>query len=109
MPRHEFALSSFAPQRAAATNRRRFLRCAGGGFGAIAASALLAADGVWPAAKAQAASAASLAPAKPPSAARAKRVIYLFMHGGPSQVDLFEPKPDLIRLAGEPLPESFGD
>ena len=40
---------------------------------------------------------------------RAKRMIWLFMHGGPSHVDLFDPKPDLIRYAGQPLPESFGE
>lgn len=40
---------------------------------------------------------------------RAKRVIWLFMHGGPSQVDLFDPKPELARLAGETLPDSFGE
>ena len=39
---------------------------------------------------------------------RVKRVIWLFMHGGPSHVDLFDPKPDLIKYAGQPLPESFG-
>lgn len=39
---------------------------------------------------------------------RVKRVIWLFMHGGPSHVDLFDPKPELSRLAGEPIPESFG-
>ena len=41
-------------------------------------------------------------------AARARSVIFLFMSGGPSHVDLFDPKPDLIRLAGQPIPESFG-
>lgn len=41
--------------------------------------------------------------------ARVKRVIWLFMHGGPSHVDLFDPKPDLIKLAGQPLPNSFGE
>ncbi|WP_145373352.1 DUF1501 domain-containing protein [Maioricimonas rarisocia] len=47
--------------------------------------------------------------ARPPHfAARAKRVIYLFMHGGPSHVDLFDPKPDLSQYAGQPLPTSFG-
>jgi hypothetical protein len=40
--------------------------------------------------------------------AKAQRVIFLFMSGGPSHVDLFDPKPDLIRLAGQPIPESFG-
>ena len=38
-----------------------------------------------------------------------KNVIWLFMHGGPSHVDLLDPKPELARLAGKPLPESFGD
>jgi len=40
---------------------------------------------------------------------RAKRVIHLFMHGGPSHVDLWDPKPELIRRAGQPLPDSFGE
>jgi hypothetical protein len=39
---------------------------------------------------------------------KVKRVIYLFMHGGPSHVDLFDPKPDLIKYGGKPLPDSFG-
>jgi hypothetical protein len=38
---------------------------------------------------------------------RAKSVIYLFMAGGPSQLDLFDRKPDLNRLHGQPIPESF--
>lgn len=41
--------------------------------------------------------------------ARAKRVIFLFMHGGPSHVDLWDPKPDLVKHAGQPLPSSFGE
>jgi hypothetical protein len=36
-------------------------------------------------------------------------MIWLFMHGGPSHVDLFDPKPDLIKYSGQPLPESFGE
>lgn len=40
---------------------------------------------------------------------RAKRLIWLFMHGGPSHVDLLDPKPDLARYAGQPLPDSFGE
>ncbi len=42
-------------------------------------------------------------------APRAKRVIWLFMHGGPSHVDLLDPKPALTKYAGQPLPESFGE
>lgn len=45
-------------------------------------------------------------PSKTP---RAKRVIWLFMHGGPSHVDLLDPKPDLAKFDGQPLPESFGN
>jgi len=39
--------------------------------------------------------------------ARAKRVIYLFMAGGPSQLELFDYKPELVRLNGQPIPDSF--
>jgi hypothetical protein len=49
-----------------------------------------------------------LAPRAPHFAPRARRVIWLFMHGGPSHVDLFDPKPDLVKYAGQPVPESFG-
>ncbi len=49
------------------------------------------------------------APARASIRPRVKRVIWLFMHGGPSHVDLFDPKPDLIKLAGKPLPDSFGE
>jgi len=48
-----------------------------------------------------------LAPHKPHFPARAKNVIFLFMEGGPSQLDLFDPKPALSKLNGEPLPESM--
>ncbi|MDB4331546.1 DUF1501 domain-containing protein [bacterium] len=40
-------------------------------------------------------------------AATAKRIIYLFMSGGPSQVDTFDPKPDLVKLAGQDVPDSI--
>ena len=39
---------------------------------------------------------------------RRKSVIWLFMEGGPSHIDLFDPKPELERLAGQPMPASFG-
>jgi hypothetical protein len=50
----------------------------------------------------------ALTPKAPHFRARAQRVIFLFMSGGPSHVDLFDPKPELVRLAGQPIPESFG-
>src|SRR5687767_6388048 len=85
------------------SSRRRFLAQAGGGLGAIALASLLAGD------DARAADSAGGEGAKQPHfEPRVKRVIWLFMHGGPSHVDLFDPKPDLIKYAGQPLPESFG-
>jgi len=75
-------------------NRRQFLLRAGGGFGALALANLLAGD--------------SEGAAGAHFAGKAKRVIYLFMHGGPSHVDLWDPKPDLVKYSGHPLPESFG-
>src|SRR5947208_174208 len=50
-----------------------------------------------------------LTPKAPPLPATAKSVIHLFMQGGPSQVDTFDPKPLLARLNGQHPPESFGN
>src|SRR4051794_9251919 len=49
-----------------------------------------------------------LAARKPHFAASAKSVIFLFMHGGPSHLETFDPKPDLTKLDGKPVPSSFG-
>jgi hypothetical protein len=86
-------------------SRREFLAQAGGGFGAIALASLLAGEKALPAAPA---ATRPLLPKPAHFQPRAKRVIYLFMHGGPSHVDLFDPKPELVKHAGEPLPESVG-
>jgi uncharacterized protein (DUF1501 family) len=82
---------------------------AGRGFGALAALSSMHQDGSLVLASPGAA-AAGIPLASQPShfKPRATRVVYLFMHGGPSHVDLFDPKPALRRLAGQPLPESFG-
>ncbi|MGZ0170822.1 MAG: DUF1501 domain-containing protein [Planctomycetales bacterium] len=85
-------------------SRRRFLLQAGGGCGAIALSSLLHSDR---SAKAGVAD-SPLAPRQTHFAPRARRVIWLFMHGGPSHVDLLDPKPELVRLNGTPMPDSFG-
>lgn len=82
-------------------SRRDFLCQAGGGFGALAYAAL---------------SGQSLfaAPTENPAAAKiarrigtAKNIIWLFMEGGPSHLDLFDRKPLVNELAGKPLPDSF--
>ena len=80
-------------------SRRHFLRTAGCGFGSIALAALLAEEGKLTAGD----SADPLAPKKPHFAAKAKNVIFLFMDGGPSQVDTFDPKPRLEKEHGQPI------
>lgn len=77
-------------------SRREFLCRSGGGFGALALASLVQ----------QSSAAADAKTSVPP---RAKRVIFLFMEGGPSHIDLFDPKPLINQLAGQSLPESFGD
>ncbi|MBL8797143.1 MAG: DUF1501 domain-containing protein [Planctomycetia bacterium] len=84
-------------------SRRDFLWRAGAGFGGLAFSALQA----WNAQAAPAAAANMLAPKPPHIKARARRVIWCFMDGGPSHLDLFDPKPELTKLDGKPLPASF--
>lgn len=85
-----------------AVSRRHFLRECGVGLGKVALAGLLtdtltgrslAATNV-------------LAPKAPHFPAKAKRVIHLFMAGAPSQLDLFDYKPELAKLAGKPLPPS---
>src|SRR6188472_3990246 len=73
-------------------SRRELLLDAGRGFGALALSSMLEAGPTNP-----------LAPKAPHFPARAKAVIYLFMHGGVSHVDTFDPKPELSRCSGQPL------
>lgn len=73
--------------------RRDFLWQTGGGFAGLALMDLLTRDGHW---KVEAAARAPHFPA------RAKRAVFLFMNGAPSQVDTFDPKPELTRRNGQP-------
>jgi hypothetical protein len=65
------------------------------GFGAIGLAQLLQAES------------ASLAPKSPHFAPKAKQVIFLFLNGGPSQVDTFDPKPSLAKYHGQPMPGDY--
>jgi len=85
------------------TSRREFLSRAGGGFGALALAALMGQPGLL-----RAASPGTGAIQIPNVLGRARNVIWLFMEGGPSHLDLFDPKPLLNKLAGQSLPPSFG-
>ena len=98
IPHHEFV-----------TNRRDFLCRAGAGFGALALTNLLQGSLLGAAIQEEARSLKQpLLPRRQHFAAKAKSVIFLFMEGGPSQMDLFDPKPMLNELAGKPIPPSFG-
>lgn len=86
-------------------SRRDFLFRAGNGFGALALSHLLA-----QAAAADDRKIVNPLAAKPPHfGAKAKAVVFLFMVGGPSQMETFDPKPVLDKLHGQQMPASFGE
>src|SRR5437660_9736746 len=82
--------------------RRDFFRTAGLGLGSMALADLLQHDGL-----AGESPVNPLAPRPPHFAPKAKNVIFLFMEGAPSQMDLFDPKPELQKWQGKPLPESM--
>jgi hypothetical protein len=80
-------------------NRRAMLRQSAAGFGLLGLQSLLAAES---------SAANPLAPKTPHFQPRVKRVIFLFMHGGPSSIDTFDPKPRLTRDHGKPVPFQRG-
>ncbi len=84
-------------------SRREFLENACCGFGALALTAMSRDSQL------KAATKAGLIPQSPPDLARARSVIFLFMAGGPSQMETFDPKPLLNQLDGQPRPKSFGE
>ncbi|WP_435011589.1 DUF1501 domain-containing protein [Tundrisphaera lichenicola] len=83
--------------------RREFVRDAFCGFGGLALASLLQEE------QARAGSNNPLAPRAPHLPARAKSVIFLFMAGGPSHLETFDPKPLLNTLDGQPRPAEFGE
>jgi len=88
-------------QPADSVSRRKLLLTGGVGFGMLAFAGLAHAAGL---SSKPDSSSNPLAPRKPHFATRAKRVIFLFMHGGPSQIDTFDYKPLLQRDHDKPLP-----
>jgi Protein of unknown function (DUF1501) len=83
-------------------SRREFLNAAGVGVGTMALASLLERD-----AHAAPTRKDPLAPKKPHFPAKAKAVIFLFMAGGPSNLELFDPKPELNKLSGQKVPDAF--
>lgn len=90
--------------------RRHFLTSSASGLGAIALGSMLNADGVLGATPKSGSAPQAinpLAPRDPHFAPKAKACIFIFMAGAPSQIDLFDPKPKLQELHGQPMPESM--
>ena len=81
-------------------SRRELLQRAGMGFGTLALASLMLEDGLLTAGE-------EPAPSRVAGKGKARSVIFLFMGGGPSQVDTWDPKPELARLAGKEVPESI--
>jgi hypothetical protein len=86
--------------------RRDFLCRSGMGFASLGLASLMASQGLLSAATGTDRSISPLAPKGPHFTPKAKRVIHLFMNGGPSHVDTFDPKPSLQKYAGKLLPRT---
>jgi uncharacterized protein DUF1501 len=86
--------------------RRELLQRGGMGLGMLGLIGLLDSQGLLGRADAAPSRGNPLAPRKPHFAPRATRVVHLFMNGGPSHVDTFDPKPLLDRFHGKPLPRA---
>src|SRR5439155_23739895 len=87
-------------------SRRKLLRRCGMGFGLIWLAGVLDQSGALPR-QAAAAPVNTLAPRKPHFPGKARHVVHLFMNGGPSHVDTFDPKPALDKFHGKPLPTTL--
>jgi hypothetical protein len=85
-------------------SRREFLRRSGMGMAMFGLSGIMVQEGLLSPAAASTGFTNPMSPKTPHFRARAKRVIHLFMNGGPSHVDTFDPKPALERYAGKSLP-----
>ncbi len=106
---HSFESNPYRGHFQPPVSRRDFLARAGCGFGALALQSLLLEDGLT-----ASSGHAGETPSADPHAPRAshfrggaKSVIFLFMDGGPSHIDTFDPKPMVNKHAGEPMPQSI--
>jgi hypothetical protein len=94
-------------QQAVDQTRRQFFTSTASGLGLLALASLLQQDGLTAADLAVPAGTDPLLPRPPHFPPRAKNCIFIFMEGAPSQIDLFDPKPKLNELDGQPLPPSL--
>src|SRR5262249_55820769 len=93
------------PHARATRTRREFIRDGFCGFGGLALASLLHQEEL----RAGTRAVDALAPRPPHHPAQARAVIFLFMAGGPSHLETFDPKPLLNELHGQPRPQEFGE
>ena len=91
----------------AALNRRSLLQRSAFGLGSIALSQLLAQEEAARSGTESPLISTTPLPNGTHFQPRARNVIFIFMSGGPSHLDLFDPKPQLTRFHGQPVPDSF--
>jgi Protein of unknown function (DUF1501) len=97
------SLDARLPHARLTRTRREFVRDAFCGFGGLALASMLQEE------QARAGSSDPLGPKSPHLPAKARSVIFLFMAGGPSHLETFDPKPLLNQLNGQPRPKEFGE
>src|SRR5689334_7084328 len=85
-------------------SRRELLTRSGMGFGLLGLASVLDSEGMLIRGAEASTDIRPLVPKQPHFAPKAQRVVHLFMNGGPSQVDTFDPKPALDKYHGKPLP-----
>src|SRR5262245_43379734 len=88
-------------------SRRQFLTSSASGIGTLALASLLQEDGLLANSPGNGETTNPLAPRPPHFAPRARACICIYLEGAPSQIDLFDPKPRLNELHGQPLPDSM--
>ncbi len=88
--------------------RRQFLSRFGLGMGALGLMSVLGPELLLPESARAAGDLASLAPKAPPLPAKAKHLVHIFAQGAPSHIDTFDPKPELTKYDGQPLPGLSG-
>src|SRR5262245_1833478 len=100
-------MSVFSHAPYSVVSRRDMLTRTGMGFGAIGLTQLLGAEGPITSTARAASTLTPLAPKPPQFAPRARHVIHIFLNGGCSHIDSFDPKPALVKHAGKEIPNTL--
>src|SRR4051812_23666430 len=95
------------PQDPSWMSRRALLQRSALGLGALGLGDLFGQQGAFASSPQVGPAGDTLAAKSPHFPGKAKRVVHFFLNGGPSQVDTFDPKPALLKYAGQPAPESL--